>query len=385
MPKIVTMSEFEQSKNKTSFSDYIDYVDRKEAKKNEHDVFKYDVYTHYIFDEQKSKSMFNNETNFMSEDEIIYTKDKFRNAQRNNGIMWKDVISFDNEALKISGIYDPETMYLDEQKIRQATRKTMQKFEQKEGLNNNLVWASSIHYNTDNIHVHVAAVENDITRERGKRKYSTIKEMKSTFANELFDMSGERKKINEFIRDNIVKGIRKENTNDYDKTLKKQLKKIHDEIKDIPKNQWQYNNNIMKNARPEIDKFTDLFIKNNYIDEYDEFKVNLKKQTQLYKETYGDKSDYKQYESTKIQDLYSRSGNTILKQLKGFNEEYNQIKYKNSTNNKQINPKINNKIQIGYALNNTLYNTKRALRNDYEKERNINQYYYEFDNAYQRQ
>ncbi|EPQ9603953.1 MobP2 family relaxase [Staphylococcus pseudintermedius] len=385
MPKIVTMSEFEQSQNKTDFSKYVDYVDREEAKKNEHEVFKYDVYTHYMFDEQKSKSMFNNETNFMSKDDLIYTKDKFRNAQKNNGIMWKDVISFDNEALKSAGIYDPRTMYLDEQKIRQATRKTMLRFEQKEGLNNNLVWASSIHYNTDNIHVHVAAVENDITRERGKRKYSTIKEMKSTFANELFDMSGERKKINEFIRDNIVKGIRNENTNDYDKTLKKQLKKIHDEIKDIPRNQWQYNNNIIKNARPEIDKFTDMFIKNYYSDEYDQFKVNLKKQTQLYKETYGDNSDYKQYESTKIQDLYSRSGNTILKQLKEFNEEYNRIKYKNSTSNKQINPKINIKMQLGYALNNTLYNTKRALRNDYEKERNINQYHYEFDNAYQRE
>ncbi|EGQ3392006.1 hypothetical protein K7N23_002319 [Staphylococcus pseudintermedius] len=385
MPKIVTMSEFEQSQNKTDFSKYVDYVDREEAKKNEHEVFKYDVYTHYMFDEQKSKSMFNNETNFMSKDDLIYTKDKFRNAQKNNGIMWKDVISFDNEALKSAGIYDPKTMYLDEQKIRQATRKTMLRFEQKEGLNNNLVWASSIHYNTDNIHVHVAAVENDITRERGKRKYSTIKEMKSTFANELFDMSGERKKINEFIRDNIVKGIRNENTNDYDKTLKKQLKKIHDEIKDIPRNQWQYNNNIIKNARPEIDKFTDMFIKNYYSDEYDQFKVNLKKQTQLYKETYGDNSDYKQYESTKIQDLYSRSGNTILKQLKEFNEEYNRIKYKNSTSNKQINPKINIKMQLGYALNNTLYNTKRALRNDYEKERNINQYHYEFDNAYQRE
>ncbi|EHP0490874.1 hypothetical protein KND94_001965 [Staphylococcus pseudintermedius] len=385
MPKIVTMSEFEQSQNKTDFSKYVDYVDREEAKKNEHEVFKYDVYTHYMFDEQKSKSMFNNETNFMSKDDLIYTKDKFRNAQKNNGIMWKDVISFDNEALKSAGIYDPKTMYLDEQKIRQATRKTMLRFEQKEGLNNNLVWASSIHYNTDNIHVHVAAVENDITRERGKRKYSTIKEMKSTFANELFDMSGERKKINEFIRDNIVKGIRNENANDYDKTLKKQLKKIHDEIKDIPRNQWQYNNNIIKNARPEIDKFTDMFIKNYYSDEYDQFKVNLKKQTQLYKETYGDNSDYKQYESTKIQDLYSRSGNTILKQLKEFNEEYNRIKYKNSTSNKQINPKINIKMQLGYALNNTLYNTKRALRNDYEKERNINQYHYEFDNAYQRE
>lgn len=36
MPKIVTMSEFEQSKNKTKFSQYVDYVDRDEAKKNEH-------------------------------------------------------------------------------------------------------------------------------------------------------------------------------------------------------------------------------------------------------------------------------------------------------------------------------------------------------------
>jgi len=40
-------------------------------------------------------------------------------------------------------------------------------------------------------------------------------------------------------------------------------------------------------------------------------------------------------------------------------------------------------MQIGYALNNTLYNTQRALRNDFQKERNINQYHYEFDKSYQ--
>ncbi|MDW3893580.1 MobP2 family relaxase [Staphylococcus saprophyticus] len=390
MPKIVTMSEFEQSKNKTKFSKYVDYVDRDEAKKNEHKEFQYDVYTHYMFDEQKSNSMFNDNSNYMSEDEIKYTKSKFNEAQKNNGIMWKDVISFDNESLKEAGIFDPECKYLDEQKMRQATRKAMQKFEKKEGLENNLVWSSSIHYNTDNIHVHVAAVEKDVTRERGKRKYSMIKEMKSSFANELFDMSGERTKINNFIRDRIVKGIKEQNEPDYDKQMKLQLKKIHEEIKDIPKKEWQYNNNIMKQARPEIDKFTLMYIKNNHGKEFDEFKQDLKKQSKLYKETYGDKSDYKKYEETKMNDLYSRAGNTVLKQIKSFNEEYNNIKFKeiNKQDNKNplnINPKVNNKMQIGYALNSTLYNTQRALRNDFQKERNINQYHYEFDKSYEKE
>lgn len=390
MPKIVTMSEFEQSQNKFNFGNYVNYVDREEAQKNEHEVFQYDVYAHYMFDEQKSNSMFNNNSNYMSKEEIDYTKNKFNNAQKDNGIMWKDVISFDNESLKEAGIFDPECKYLDEQKMRQATRRAMQKFEKKEGLENNLVWSSSIHYNTDNIHVHVAAVEKDVTRERGKRKYSTIKEMKSSFANELFDMSGERTKINNFIRDRIVKGIKEQNEPDYDKQMKLQLKKIHEEIKDIPKKEWQYNNNIMKQARPEIDKFTLMYIKNNHGEEFDEFKQDLKKQSKLYKETYGDKSDYKKYEETKMNDLYSRAGNTVLKQIKSFNEEYNNIKFKeiNKQDNKNplnINPKVNNKMQIGYALNSTLYNTQRALRNDFQKERNINQYHYEFDKSYEKE
>ncbi|HDJ7420928.1 MULTISPECIES: MobP2 family relaxase [Staphylococcus] len=391
MPKIVTMSEFEQSQNKFNFGNYVNYVDREEAQKNEHEVFQYDVYAHYMFDEQKSNSMFNNNSNYMSKEEIDYTKNKFNNAQKDNGIMWKDVISFDNESLKEAGIYDPDCKYLDEQKMRQATRKSMEKFEKKEGLDNNLVWASSIHYNTDNIHVHVAAVENEVTRERGKRKYSTIKEMKSSFANELFDMSGERAKINNFIRDNIVKGIKEEKEPDYNLEMKNQLKKIHDEVKDIPKKEWQYNNNIMKNARPEIDKFTMMYIKNNHGEEFDQFKSDLKKQTLLYKETYGDKSDYKNYEATKMNDLYSRAGNTVLKQLKNFNEEYNNIKYKQNDkqetkgNKPQINPTVKNKMQIGYALNGTLYNTQRALRNDFQKEKNINDYHFEFDKSYQQE
>src|SRR5699024_538731 len=121
------------------------------------------------------------------------------------------------------------------------------------------------------------------------------------------------------------------------KQMKLQLKKIHEEIKDIPKKEWQYNNNIMKQARPEIDKFTLMYIKNNHGEEFDEFKQDLKKQSKLYKETYGDKSDYKKYEETKMNDLYSPAHKTVLKQIKSFNKEYNNIKFKEI--NKQDNKK----------------------------------------------
>jgi hypothetical protein len=35
-------------------------------------------------------------------------------------------------------------------------------------------------------------------------------------------------------------------------------------------------------------------------------------------------------------------------------------------------------MQIGYALNGTLYNTQRALRNDFQKEKNINDFAFYF-------
>lgn len=50
--------------------------------------------------------------------------------------------------------------------------------------------------------------------------------MKSTFANELFDIKGERQKINDFIRERIVKGIRDESEPCKDKAMKKQIKKF---------------------------------------------------------------------------------------------------------------------------------------------------------------
>lgn len=370
-PKIITKSEFEQANNKQSYSNYVNYVNRKESQNKFNNQFKHDIYIHYVFDESKTQSMFNNEKNFMNDEDINNLKKSFKNAQEKNGIMWKEVISFDNDTLIKEGLYDSKTKILDEQKFRNSTRKMMEKFEDKEGLKNNLKWGASIHYNTDNIHVHVAGVENNITRERGKIKQSTIDSMKSTFANNLFDISGERKAINEFIRDRIVKGLKENDELQFDKSFKKQTKKIHNKLKDIPLNQWNYNNNSLKHVRPDIDKLSEMYIQKYYSSEYKDFKDKLVQQSDIYKSTYGEKSNYKNYIDTKLEDLYSRSGNTILKNIKQFHQNPN-ISNRNKSNNFKQN------IKTRLALNSSINNIKQGLKKDFETERNIKEYDYEF-------
>lgn len=392
-PKIITKSEFEQAKKTQSYSDYVNYINREEAKNNYEDDFKHDIYIHYVFDESKTQSMFNNEKNFMNNDDIESLKKSFKNAQNNNGIMWKDVISFDNDTLIKEGLYDDETKILDEQKFRSSTRKMIEKFEDKEGLKNNFKWGASIHYNTDNIHIHVAGVEDKVRRERGLIKQSTINDMKSTFANSLFDISGERKAINEFIRDRIVKGIKDNDESEFDKSFKKQYKKIHNQLKEIPLNQWNYNNNSLKHIRPHIDKLSDMYIQKNHSSEFEDFKDKLVQQSEIYKSTYGENSNYRNYINTKLDDLYARSGNTILKNIKQLERNPNYIK-ENKVNTKtesNLNFKQNQTFKTSFKsrikLNQNINQLKANLRKDFETEQNIRQYDYEFgmENAQERE
>ncbi|HDG8787386.1 TPA: hypothetical protein PBT85_002533 [Staphylococcus aureus] len=377
-PKIITKSEFEQADKKQNYGKYLDYIKRLESQNDYGEKFKHDIYIHYVFDESKTQSMFNESKNFMDKNDVYNLKKSFRNAQQNNGIMWKEVISFDNDTLIKEGLYDSKTKILDEQKFRNATRKMMEKFEDKEGLKNNLKWGASIHYNTDNIHVHVAGVENNVTRERGKIKQSTIDSMKSTFANDLFNISGERKAINEFIRDRIVKGLKENDELQFDKSFKKQTQKIHNKLKDIPLNQWNYNNNSLKHIRPDIDKLSEMYIQKYHSKEYEDFKDKLVQQSDIYKSTYGEKSNYKNYINTKIEDLYSRSGNTILKNIKQIHQNPNILNrnYSNKQVNKTNDFKQNIKSRL--AFNTSLNNIKQGLKKDFETERNIKEYDYEF-------
>lgn len=144
----------------------------------------------------------------------------FAEAQANESSLWQDVFSFDNSFLEEEGLYDGKTGELDERKIQQAVRVAMEEKFAREGLTDHGIWTASIHYNTDNIHVHVGSVEMVNTKEKvfreikifnkktqhyertgnfdwqnkGRVKRKTLDSMKSKFANSLIDRSPELKK-----------------------------------------------------------------------------------------------------------------------------------------------------------------------------------------------
>ena len=202
-PAIIHKSRFITSKSR-KFKSYIDYIDRDEATRT-YKFSQFSLYNDYMGNPEKSGSIFTNSKNYLNKKDLEKLKEKFEMAQKNGSIMWQDVFSFDNEWLIENGYYDKETHILNEEKLRLAVRKSMRYVLEKDNMNSAL-WSPSFHYNTNNIHVHIATVDlSNNPRKRGKRTPNTLKQMKSRFVNELISRNETYKKINELIRDNIVK------------------------------------------------------------------------------------------------------------------------------------------------------------------------------------
>src|SRR5699024_12651689 len=90
---------------------------------------------------------------------------QFQVAQQNESPMWQDVISFDNDWLGKQGVYNSENHTVDETKMRSIVREKMQTMLAAERMQQSAIWTASLHYNTDNIHVHIATVERHPTRD----------------------------------------------------------------------------------------------------------------------------------------------------------------------------------------------------------------------------
>ncbi|RDY72391.1 hypothetical protein DXT76_02215, partial [Halobacillus trueperi] len=155
-PGVVLKTKFVTA-NKKGFQDYVQYVDREEAKgKGEAHRSMFSLYNHYMDDPDKTSALFTQQSDRLSVEGKQGIKSLFEQAQKKNSIMWQDVITFDNDWLQNRGVYDSKTHTLDEDALKQVTRKSMQSMMKKEGLQESAVWSAAIHYNTDNIHIHVA-------------------------------------------------------------------------------------------------------------------------------------------------------------------------------------------------------------------------------------
>lgn len=161
---------------------YIDYMKRNYATKN---------------DSKELTGIFTDKTLNASTGEAEHLKDMLVEAKENKSLLWRGVISFDNDFLARNGVYIPKSKEVDQEMIKKVVQKAMVNVIKREKLSDSAFWWGNIHLNTDNIHVHVGLSEIKSARptffyaarnrreRKGKFSQKTIKGIKSNVYNSL--------------------------------------------------------------------------------------------------------------------------------------------------------------------------------------------------------
>lgn len=313
-------------KNRTeTFQGYIDYINRDEAARNA--AFqKYSLYNDYMDNPSKTSGLFTADQDALTADEKNALKQAFQKAYDNDGIMWQTVISFDNRFLAQQGIYDPLTHRVNEARLRECSRNAMREFLRSEEMEQTAVWSAAIHYNTDNIHIHIAATEPIPTRKRfiyegkerprGTVKGKTIRAMKSKVANTFLDR--DRSLLDELVRERMVGGKRDMDSFD-DPVMRKMFEKIYAALPD-DRRQWFYRMNGVVHLRPELDQMSMYYLKTYRAKEFTAFQKEILKESEVLREVYGENSQYREYIKNKTDDLMTRMGNAILSEMREYSK-----------------------------------------------------------------
>lgn len=380
---------------------YVDYMDREDTKMEEKieelikvsDSIKNDTYIQYMENPLKTNNVFNEGSQSLSKDEIKKIKESFVESQKNESPMWQQVFSFDNIFLKENGLLaDDGKLY--EEPLKNATKLAMKEFKDQMNFNDTMQWVGAIHYNTDNIHIHIAVVEQESSRSiiesgnyAGQRKAKVpqrvMKQVKSKFINSMIDRNYELNRINDLMRLELNQQIKDLNLGKDILTIKK----INTLMSELPTDRrlWKYNNNVFKKHRPFIDEITKEIINRNDPKSFNELELRLNNEEKFRKQIYGDSKD--SYKENKLNELNAMMGNALLRNMntsfpkgpyKKTSDFQNDLKVISYNNKKFIYnlTQMFSKNKQDY-LNEINYerkqiekdNEERFLQNDYENRR----------------
>ncbi|MGG4385273.1 MobP2 family relaxase [Priestia megaterium] len=375
VPGVVVKTKFITSHHK-AFQQYVEYVDRDEAKQEDRSVaHSFSLYQDYMGNPDKTSSLFTHKYDRLTEEQKAKLKESFEEAQKNNSIMWQDVITFHNPWLQENGLYDADTHTVDEKKIMDITRQSMKEMLKRERLNESAVWSAAIHYNTGNIHIHIATVEPQPTRERGKRKPKTLDAMKSTVVNQILNRGEQQQKINDLIRKDMVGKKKQDSSLRWkNRDIQPLFLQIYNHLPE-DKRQWQYSYRTLKPMKPFIDVLSQKYIEKYHRNEYQQLLKKLDKEVEELKKAYGegkgDEKRYKDYKQTKIDDLYKRMGNAFLKEMKDYDKQQQQIKRMIESRKQSKRPaSFNQHVSMHFALK----KIERAFKSEYESWKNQKHY-----------
>lgn len=402
-PAVILKSKFIMP-NVKEYKDYVEYIDRDDAKKevvvdrDSEDLTDFKMFHHfmeYMGDEEKDGQLFTENNDELTNEQKQELKDQFKLAQKNGSPLWQDVISFDNEWLEKEGYYDSETHTLDEEKVRGVVRSVMNTLQKAEDMEETSVWSASVHYNTDNIHVHIATVEPFPTRKkvkyfdseeedwveeyRGKRKQGTIDKMKSNVANLMLDRTEDYNRIDSYIRDTAKSKRENDVELAYDKKTKalfhKALSLMPDDLKE-----WRYGYQSVNKARPYIDEMVDIYLETYHKDKMEALDHLLDKQTEVSRQLYGNDSRYSQYKETKTEDLKKRMGNAVLTEMRNYRKDERRRSVGNRKGGR-LAPTQHPPFQqwkssvrdFNFAVMRLRYSLRKT-KHEYDRERNISEY-----------
>lgn len=401
-PAIIVLSQYvtaerakELNDNYAGFVEYVDRDDAKEQIKKDLNVDElsaeelYFMYMNYMGDEEKRGELFTAHLDKLDEDEFEKIKNAFALAQQNESPMWQDVISFDNAWLEEQGMYNSKRAQLNEVKMKEVVREAVNELLKNEKMETSAVWTAAIHYNTNNIHVHIATVEPHPTREKkwfrdkktgkwseqykAKRKQKSLDKMKSKVANMIVDRTEQRNRIDGIIRGTIER--KREGHLDlssYRKTKILFLKALEKLPED--RRQWQYGYQTINEARPYIDEIVDIYLNSFHKTEIKELDSLLDEEVQVMKELYGEGSRHEKYKQTKLDDLRKRMGNAVLAEMRAYDKRETMLQYQKKSPQRFFYEK---RWQSRSGLDNAIRNLNFRMRksyHDYQKDKNLEEF-----------
>lgn len=378
--------------NNQKFQKYIDYIDRDEATRtkefHQYNILESDGYNHYMEDPEKSSGLFTANKDHLTKEERLTVKKLFQKAQSNDSLMWQDVVSFDTNWLTEVGLYDAKNDQLNEPKIMNAIRVAMNEQLNAEKLKNSAVWTAAIHYNElHHIHVHIAIVEPEPTREygtftrkdgttyearKGFRSKKNVDRFRSQVMSQLLDRDQPLAQISSMIRTQLGK-----HKGSMRQLPDSELTYLYDKIyQSLPpdRSKWKYNMNAMNGIRPDIDRFIRTYLNTYEKNEYHELQNLLDENSAFYMKLYGEGTkEYQRandFKATKNAELYSLLGNSLLKEMSNQYKTEHEIPTKDgSVDWKQLMAK-QSKNGSGPSAKPDLSKVKKALKKDFQSIRN---------------
>lgn len=301
------------------FEDYVDYMNRGYATKNKDDEL---------------TTMFTATENNAPKIRLKETKDKLKQAYKNNSLMWQGVVSFDNEFLAKQGLYDPETGKVNQRAIKETIRQAMPALIQREELSDTAFWWGNIHLNTRHVHVHLGLSEIESNRPKvyfaprdqmeykGAFSQKTIKAFKSAIYHEILNdqekkrLLRQEQKIGVFkqsLTDNIENSV----NNKYDYKAKFFLEQAYNHLPQNKKIRYRSNAKDFKVAKLYLNKYVEHFLKHGGKEDYDAFKQETRDYLANYKQAYTSEEEGREYEK-RTKDWLNNEKITIA-ETKGFN------------------------------------------------------------------